>query len=236
MRLRASNRLSLELPDSDEVSKEWREAWAASVPAFADKDGLAVTYTPIGKGRLITICSPWSLSNEGIAHADNLPFVLDALGGSKDTQVVFDEYHHGYGENVAWALTPTWARWALAQFALAFLLLVYASSRRFGRIVPLLPETRERSEFLTTMTALLRKGEASRLAVRTAYEAALRRLRRELGLPDGADLEEVGRAARRVESAAGRAVAARAGGMPRGSQPPRAPGRSRGGRAGAGIG
>ncbi len=117
LRSQARNRLSLEPPSKDEVSEEWRQAWGASVPAFADTDGLVVTYTPIGKGRLVTICSPWSLSNEGLAQADNLPFVLNVLGAPKGTQVVFDEYHHGYGENVAWALTPTWARWALAQFA-----------------------------------------------------------------------------------------------------------------------
>ncbi len=53
------------------------------------------------------------------------------------------------------------------------------------------------------MTALLCKGEAARLAVRTAYEAARRRLRRELGLPEAADLEELGQAARRVNTAQG---------------------------------
>ena len=117
----------------------------------------------------------------GLGAGGQLHLRAQRPGRARKRPILFDEYHHGFAENLAWALTPTWSRWALAQFLVAFGVLVYARSRRFGRVVPLLRESRERNEFLTTMTALLRQGEASRLAVRTAYEAAQQRAAERVG-------------------------------------------------------
>jgi len=186
-----------------EGTQEWRRTLAESAPVFRDEEGVAVTYARLGRGNVIVLCSPWTLSNEGLAHADNLPFVLNGVGAPSRGPVFFDEYHHGYGENLAWALLPTPVRWGLAELLLAGCVLVYARSRRFGRIIPLLRASRERSEFLGTMTAVLRQGEASRLAVRTAYQAAMHRLHKQLGLPETAEVEVLGQAARRADPKGG---------------------------------
>ncbi len=181
-------------------SPEWRRVRAQAVPVFADKEGIVAVYARVGRGTLVVASSSWSLSNGGIGKGDNLLFVLNALGAPAKGPVYFDEYHQGFGENVTWALLPLPVKLALGQLLLAFGILVYARGRRFGRIVPLQETSRQRSEFLGTMTALLRRGEATHLAVRTAYEAVLRRQRRKLGLPEGAEAEEVGQAARRLDA------------------------------------
>jgi hypothetical protein len=177
---------------------EMEDALRAAAPAFADDEGTVVSYARVGKGRVVLLGSVWSLTNEGLPQADNLTFALNALGPASAGPVYFDEYHHGFREQVSWALLPLPLKVAVAQLLLAFFVLTYARSRRFGRIVPLERASRERSEFLGTMTALLRKGQATRLALRTARESAVHRLCQQLGLPAEAEDEEIALAAGRV--------------------------------------
>ena len=174
------------------------EALRGAAPVFRDDEGAVVSYARVGRGTVILLGSPYSLANEGIAKADNLIFALNALGPASAGPIYFDEYHHGFGEGVVWGLLPLPVKVMLAQLLLAFVVLAYARSRRFGRIIPLESGARERSEFLGTMTVLLRKGGATRLALRTAHDGARRRLRQQLGLPAEADGEEIARAAARV--------------------------------------
>jgi hypothetical protein len=150
--------------------------------------------------------SPWSLSNEGIGKEDNLIFVLNALGRPGAAPVYFDEYHHGYGENLAWQLVPLPFKLAMAQLLLGVLIVMYARSRRLGSVVPLDRGRRERSEYLGTMTVLLQKGRATRLAVQTAYQAALTGLRLEMGLAHDAPVPDVVASASRISEDAGRKI------------------------------
>jgi len=174
------------------------EVLRGAAPVFRDDEGAVVSYARVGRGTVILLGSPYTLANEGIAKGDNLIFALNALGPASAGPIYFDEYHHGFGEGVVWGLLPLPVKVMLAQLLLAFLVLAYARSRRFGRIIPLGSGPRERSEFLGTMTALLRKGGATRLALRTAHDGAVHRLRQQLGLPAEADGEEIARAAARV--------------------------------------
>jgi hypothetical protein len=177
----------------------------SAAPLFRDEKGTVVAYAQIGKGSVILLTSPWSLSNQGIEKEGNFAFVLNAL---EHGPVYFDEYHHGYGENLLWRLLPLPLKLAAAQALLGLLVVMYARSRRFGPIIPLDEGRRERSEYLGTMTGLLQKGRAAHLALQTAYDAAMARLRFELGLPHDAAPAEVARAAGRVDAAAGEKLAA----------------------------
>ena len=185
-----------------EYSANMDETLRRAIPLFRDSEGIVVSYAHVGKGAIILCASPWSLSNDGIAEADNVMFALNALGAPSAGPVYFDEYHQGYAENVLWALVPLAGKLALAHLLVGLLVVMYARSRRFGAIIPLDRGRRERSEFLGTMTALLRKGMATRLAVRTAYDAAMQRLRIEFGLRADAMAPEVARAAERVSAQA----------------------------------
>ena len=158
-----------------------------AAPVFDDRYGPVVAYASVGSGHVVLLASPWTLSNEGISHADNLVFALNALGAPEGGAIYFDEYHHGYGRNLLRAALPLPVKLGLAQILLGVLLVVYARSRRLGRAVPLDRGHRQRAEFLSTMTAVLQRGRATRLAVRSAREAAVRSLQAKLGLPIDVD-------------------------------------------------
>ncbi len=221
-RLAVRGRHRIETPRSGRASKQKREhegfarrvtrgfyraqisdALSTAVPLLGDDKGTVVAYARVGAGRVILLCSPWSLCNEGIATADNLIFFLNAIGRPQEGPVYFDEYHHGYRKNLAWAFMPVPLKIALGNLLLGLALLLYGRSRRLGAPVPADRATRDRSEFLGTMTALLRKGRATRLALRTAYETALQQLRLELGQDAAASVADLARAAARIHNDAG---------------------------------
>ena len=183
----------------------------SAAPLFCDDSGVIAAYCRLGRGDLIVLASSWSVSNDGIGRDDNLLFLLNALGPAPAVSpgtapVYFDEYHHGYAEHAGWRMTPLPLKLAAAQLLLGMLIVIYARSRRFGSPIPLDRGRRERSEYLGTMTSLLQKGHATRLAVRACYDSAVARLRLELGLPHDAGSAEVSRAAMRVSEDAGRRI------------------------------
>jgi hypothetical protein len=99
--------------------------------------------------------------------------------------VWFDEYHHGYGQRqgVLSLLAPV-ARLGLAQLLVAWLLLTYSVSRRFGGRVPDEGRVRRsRSEYLGGMASLLGRARAIDLAVGQVRRQFISDAVRVLGLP-----------------------------------------------------
>lgn len=159
------------------------------MPLFADSAGTTVAFSGWGRGGVVLLGTSWALSNEGIAMGDNLALVLNALAwrDSRPPAVTFDEFHHGYGRRPGiLSLIDVPARLGLAQLGLAFLLLLFALAVRFGQPVPLHEERRTRSEYLSSMSALLRKGHAVDLARAELGRQFLADAGRVLGLPPGA--------------------------------------------------
>ena len=173
-------------------SADMDEALATAVEVIGDESGAVVGYARLGAGGLAVLASAWPLSNEGIGRADNFRLVLNAIGTRGP--VLFDEYHHGYRDQLAWGLLPLPLKLALSQLAIGLLVAAYARGRRLGPVVPLEPSSRQRTEFLQTMTAALQRGHATRLALRTAYECALNLLYTRTGLPRDAATELLARA------------------------------------------
>ncbi len=134
------------------------------VPLLGDNLGTTVAFSRWGRGGVVVLSDSWPLANQGIARDDNFVLVLNALrrrDPGRRLTVTFDEYHQGYGKAPGiLSLLGMPARLGLAQLGLAFLLLLFAVSRRFGRPVPLVEGGRERSEYLSSMSALLRRGRA----------------------------------------------------------------------------
>ncbi len=194
-------------PASGPGSSEIEESLRRAAPVLSDDKGAVVAYAQVGEGRVLLLASPWSLSNEGIDEADNFRLVLNALGPPGDAPVCFDEYHHGYGANLAWQMLPLPVKLGLGQVMLGLVLVMFARSRRLGPVVPLERGGRQRSEFLGTMAAVLQRGRATRLALRTAYETAAQRLSTEFGVPPEADEETVAQAAGRAGPEAGERLA-----------------------------
>ena len=170
------------------------DAIARAVPVIGDGNGAVVSYALVGAGRVVTLAEAWPLSNAGIGRADNLRFVLNAIGPA-GAPVLFDEYHHGYQDQLAWRLLPLAAKLGLAQIVLGLLVVAYARGKRLGPVVPLDRGSRQRTEFLQTMTVALQRGHATHLALRAAYAAALDQLYARTGMLPGADADTLTRAA-----------------------------------------
>lgn len=171
------------------------------VELFRNSGGPTVGYCKWGKGEIIVMASSWSLSNEGIATGDNIALVLNALdhaGRGKKQSVIFDEYHHGYNEQGGiLSLLGAPAKLGLGQLAVAFLLLILAVSRRFGRPVFLTEGARHRSEYLSSMSSLLRRAHAEELIRRELGGKFRRDAAAALGLPQNAAPEAIVEAAAR---------------------------------------
>jgi hypothetical protein len=170
------------------------------VTLFADRIGPALSISRWGKGTVVLSCSPWSISNEGIARGNNLALFLnliDAYGAGKRRPIFFDEYHHGQGGPTGvLSLLPPVARGGLAQVVAGLLLLVFAVGRRFGPMVPAEAlERRTRAEYLTAMSLLFRRARALELAAGKLRDETQRDLARGLGLPPAAGPEAIALAA-----------------------------------------
>ncbi len=188
--------------------RAFHESLARAAPMFADDEGIIAAHARVGQGSAVLLCSPWSLSNQGIREGDNLSFALNALVGADQGPIYFDEYHHGYRENVLWGVVPLPVKLCLAQVLVGLLLVALARSVRLGPIVPLERGGRQRSEFLGTMTAVLQRGQATRLAVQTAYDSALTQLRAGLGTTPDDDQDTLTQAVGRFEPEAGKRLEA----------------------------
>lgn len=138
------------------------------------------------------LASAWSLSNDGIGRGNNLTLILNALSHRDPAHkltITFDEYHQGYGRRKGvMSLIDRWARLGLLQLGVAFVLLILAVSRRFGKPIYLREGIRVRSEYLTSMSSLLRSANAVDAARKTLDGKFISDVCRWLGLPPNSDM------------------------------------------------
>lgn len=174
------------------------------ISLFEDDMGPVVAFSSYGDGCVILLSDGWPLSNRGISHNGNFRMVLNALQrrdpGRKLT-VTFDEFHHGYGsEKGIMSLLGTPARLGLAVIALAFLLLVFAASRRFGRPVPLMEGARQRGEYLSSIASLLRKAHSTDLVRKELGQRFLADVAQSVGVTPGSRVETILESAQKMHS------------------------------------
>jgi hypothetical protein len=160
-------------------------AVGGAVPLYADTHGVVAAYSAVGQGGVVWCTSPWSFSNAGIASGQNLEWFLALANRHPDGEIIFDEYHNGYGSGMSlWSLARPITRLGFAQLALAVVLFALTLGWRFG--TPRLPAeerfTRSRAEYLTSMAGLLERAGAT-YVVRERMSVFLRReLGRRLGV------------------------------------------------------
>ena len=175
---------------------------AGAVPLYADEMGITLSYCHLGKGAIILCASPWSVSNEGLGRSQAIQLVLNVLrvfAPDKQRAILFDEYHHGYGETKPLlSLLPPLAKGALIQIAVALALLLFSLGKRFGAPVPVAEQKRARGEYLAAMSLLLRRAGATDLVAQRLREKFRRDLARARGLSTAAREDEVARAAEAV--------------------------------------
>lgn len=121
--------------------------------------------------------------------------VLNALqhrDPNRRLRITFDEYHHGYGEGEGiLSLIDMPAKLGLLQIGVAFLLLVFSASRRFGRPIPLMEGARQRGEYLGSMASLLRKAHATDLVREELGKRFLADIALAVGVAPGSSAEAI---------------------------------------------
>ena len=165
---------------AEDVKLRWRDSFAeidgAESIAAADHQTLAVELK-VGRGRIIAIADPTMASNASLRRSDNAVWLVSLVAAWGNGRVLFDEYHHGFGDkrsaaSLAWAFSKTPWGWCLWQIAAAGLLYIFSYRRRFGRVSE--PPTFERSSPLDLVDAragIFRAARAHRLATQLMVQS-----------------------------------------------------------------
>ena len=156
-----------------EIVLGWRRSFAntdgTKIIAAVNNAPLAVEI-PLEQGRIVAVADPSMVSNGSLRRSDNAVWLVTLAAGWGDGKVVFDEYHHGFGQKRgtgeltrAFLMTP-WG-WVLLQVAAAGLLYIFAYRRRFGRIKePIAPKRTSPMELVEARAGVLQAAAAQGLA------------------------------------------------------------------------
>ncbi len=173
------------------------DASSGLVPLLYAPDGVMAAERPLGQGWVVVLSSPLPFTNDALAQADNAALVLNLVRRTPPGSVVlFDEVHHGLGEQPTSDLMSLMLRTSLGRgilLALAFLFLFLAlRGQRFGRPRPLpQPIGRSVGEYVSAMAALYRRA-GQRAFIAEHFDRHLRRqAARTLGLQPTASEQEL---------------------------------------------
>ena len=156
-----------------EITVGWRAGFrntgGARVIASADKTALAVEIQ-VGRGRIVAVADPAMASNGALRRSDNAVWLVGLMTGWSGAKILFDEYHHGFGQkrgtmDLTWAFFQTPWGWCLLQLLAAGLLYLFVYRRRFGRIrEPLAVERSSPLELIGARAGMFQSAGAQRLA------------------------------------------------------------------------
>lgn len=169
-------------------------AWDASrkaLPLLAVRSGIVAMTYPLGRGRVTVLTDPMVFANENLARAGNARFAVQVLGAHPGP-IAFDETIHGFGASQSlWDALPQAARIGAVMAAFALLIALLGTLIRFAPPVPAArEEERDSSAYITSMANLLARAQAKRKALLDTSDAALRAVRRSLGVSERTPLRE----------------------------------------------
>lgn len=177
-----------------------RSAPAAEAPVvhLAASDGRdLLVEQKYGSGSIVILSDPYIVSNNGIGELDNMQLALNLVNSSG--QVVFDEYHHGFGSNnnrflEYFAGTPVIPIFLQVVFLIG--LIMFSQSRRFARPVDQSePNRLSKLEYVSAMAELQSRTRAYDLALENIYGEFRRRVSRFFGIDNsGEKRTEIARA------------------------------------------
>jgi hypothetical protein len=126
------------------------------VPLLANDSGVAAIAYSYGRGEVVAITAPALLGNANIGAADNAAFGYDVLAGHGP--IAFDEYVHGYDENLSfWDALPAPVHVAFFIVLAIVALALVGANVPFVPAVPLdPPDERDSSGYIDAMAALMR--------------------------------------------------------------------------------
>lgn len=142
-----------------------------TVVHLRDNRGGLVAALNKGKGRVIAVADPGLFSNARLREGHHALLALNLLlthhGGG---DILFDEYHHGYGRatSVMGYFVRSRALQPLLQGGILLLFLWASAGRRFGSARPtVVREERSSMEYVTAMAQLFQRAGAGTLALKT---------------------------------------------------------------------
>ncbi len=180
------------------AASRWGQKQPQHVGYYADAEGAVVVAYHLGKGQVVWWAASTPLTNYGMIQAFNLMLLMNSLGRSGRTRVLWDEYFHGQRMGFASYLQRTPVPWALLQCLLLGAVAVITYSRRSGPVRALAVSGARLSplEFVETLGDLYQRKRAAPAALEIAYQRFRFLLLRRLGLPSGAKVREIELAAR----------------------------------------
>ena len=145
------------------------------LPLYGDPRGEAVFFSRVGRGLAVWWSGTAPIENRSIEQAGHLELLLNIVG-SRDREILWDEFYHGQRRSLWSYVIATPLPWALAQVALVAALAATMLARRRTPIRDPVVESRTSPlEFVETMAGLYARAPSAAAAVALA-RARLRRL------------------------------------------------------------
>ncbi|MBA3513348.1 MAG: DUF4350 domain-containing protein [Pyrinomonadaceae bacterium] len=180
----------------------------APVVHLGDSRGALLVDYPHGNGRIVVLSDPYIVSNGGLSLRDNLQLAINLLAPQRgrtrpsgvevtktEGLIAFDEYHQGRGttrNDLIGYFSGTPILPLLGQSAVLVLVILWTSSRRFGRSLPLKQIDRRSSlEFVASMAELQQRARAYDLAIENVYSRTRRVLARYAGMDYNSQRAEI---------------------------------------------
>jgi hypothetical protein len=175
----------------------WNQDTGA-VALYGEPDKPVVVKYKTGQGEILWLADATPLTNAGLKESGNVEFFFAAMGDPGSTEILWDEYIHGYQRSESPISSSAriigWISLQVAFFVIAILL---AYSRRSGPIwMPAVESRLSPLEFVRTLGSLYQRANAGSVAVDIYYQRFRYLLTRRLGLAVDAPIDDLDRAVR----------------------------------------
>jgi hypothetical protein len=169
---------------------QW-SSYSPAYPLYGEKDHALVVKYPYGRGEVLWWASATPMTNAGLKERGNLEFFLACLGGAK-SEILWDEYIHGYRETLALSIAHSPVKWLVLQMALLGLAVVATFSRRSGPLCKPAAEVRlSPLEFVQTLGGLYERAGTASVAVDICYQRFRYWLTKRLGLGSNVPISDL---------------------------------------------
>ena len=128
------------------------------VPLLANDRGMVAVWYRLGRGEVIAITAPALFGNAQLRNADNLRFAYNVI--AHRGVAAFDEYVHGYNQNLTtWAALPQAVHAAVwIVVALVVIALIGANVPFAPPYLPDPPDERDSSHYIAALAQLMRRS------------------------------------------------------------------------------
>jgi len=164
-------------------------------PLLSDDDGVLVMRVKIGQGMIDVISDADILGNGQIGQADNIVLAMNLIYARGIPEAVyFDEYHHGrrVRQPESERLPGTFLIRTMVAFFVCLVIYLSGGLWRFGRPVPLKPESRRSlAEHIAAFAGLYQGAQATGATVTKIAQRFRWRLTQVTGLPPSANPQDL---------------------------------------------